>query len=117
MTDRLDPVRAWHMLHPKQQELLGAAAIALGVADNGIAWGLDTKAWDAASVEAAILIADIARAHVLHQDMLPDGLDLSPLGIQQCRACGCTENCACDGGCGWIEDDLCSACAPGSVAS
>lgn len=28
-----------------------------------------------------------------------------------CRACGCTEERACPGGCYWIEDDLCSACA------
>jgi hypothetical protein len=29
---------------------------------------------------------------------------------QYCRICGCTEDNACDGGCFWIEDDLCSAC-------
>lgn len=27
-----------------------------------------------------------------------------------CRICGCTENNACDGGCSWAEDNLCSAC-------
>jgi hypothetical protein len=27
-----------------------------------------------------------------------------------CRECGCTEDEACDGGCSWVEDDLCSAC-------
>jgi ParB family chromosome partitioning protein len=30
--------------------------------------------------------------------------------IAQCRVCGCTEYCACEGGCSWVEDDLCSAC-------
>lgn len=33
-----------------------------------------------------------------------------------CRVCGCTEHNACrmedDGPCWWVEDDLCSACAP-----
>jgi hypothetical protein len=27
-----------------------------------------------------------------------------------CRVCGCTENAACEGGCTWIEEDLCSSC-------
>lgn len=30
---------------------------------------------------------------------------------QICRVCGCTENNACEGGCSWVEPDLCSACA------
>lgn len=30
---------------------------------------------------------------------------------QVCRVCGCTEDNACPGGCCWVEDDLCSACA------
>lgn len=29
---------------------------------------------------------------------------------QFCRVCGCTEDAACDGGCSWVEPDLCSAC-------
>jgi hypothetical protein len=28
-----------------------------------------------------------------------------------CRVCGCTEWNACEGGCRWVEKDLCSACA------
>jgi hypothetical protein len=27
-----------------------------------------------------------------------------------CRRCGCTDNSACEGGCWWVEEDLCSAC-------
>ena len=27
-----------------------------------------------------------------------------------CRVCGCTEDNACEGGCTWVEEDLCSAC-------
>ncbi len=30
---------------------------------------------------------------------------------QKCRICGCTENDACEGGCYWVENDLCSKCA------
>ncbi|MEN6583031.1 MAG: hypothetical protein ABFD54_11325 [Armatimonadota bacterium] len=28
-----------------------------------------------------------------------------------CRECGCTDDHACDGGCSWVEPNLCSACA------
>lgn len=27
-----------------------------------------------------------------------------------CRECGCTEDTPCEGGCFWVEVDLCSAC-------
>ena len=37
--------------------------------------------------------------------------DLAPLG--RCAVCGCTDDDACPGGCRWVADDLCSACAPG----
>lgn len=30
---------------------------------------------------------------------------------QKCRVCGCTWDNACEGGCYWVEDDLCSKCA------
>lgn len=29
---------------------------------------------------------------------------------QRCRLCGCTEDHACEGGCSWVAEDLCSAC-------
>ncbi len=34
------------------------------------------------------------------------GVDLN----RRCRMCGCTELNACEGGCSWVEADLCSAC-------
>lgn len=30
--------------------------------------------------------------------------------IRKCRVCGCTDNNACEGGCHWVEQDLCSNC-------
>ncbi|HWN95036.1 MAG TPA: hypothetical protein VNT99_08385 [Methylomirabilota bacterium] len=30
----------------------------------------------------------------------------------RCRVCGCTNEMACPGGCHWVEENLCSACAP-----
>ena len=35
---------------------------------------------------------------------------------QKCRVCGCTWDNACEGGCYWVEPDLCSACADKSEA-
>lgn len=32
-----------------------------------------------------------------------------------CRSCGCTGQNACEGGCGWVEADLCSSCAPANA--
>lgn len=31
--------------------------------------------------------------------------------VRACRLCGCTEMQACPGGCWWVGEDLCSACA------
>jgi hypothetical protein len=35
--------------------------------------------------------------------------------LEVCRSCGCTNFSACDGGCWWVEDDLCSSCARLSI--
>ena len=33
-------------------------------------------------------------------------------GVRTCRVCGCTDARACDGGCRWVGDDICSTCDP-----
>jgi hypothetical protein len=38
--------------------------------------------------------------------------DILRAAARHCRGCGCTDDQACPGGCSWVEDDLCSACAP-----
>lgn len=35
------------------------------------------------------------------------------LGIAVCRECGCTDISACEDGCSWVAEDVCSACVPG----
>lgn len=32
-----------------------------------------------------------------------------------CRVCGCWDLHACDGGCAWAGDDICTACHPGGA--
>ena len=36
---------------------------------------------------------------------------LGTFEVRSCRVCGCTDEHACEGGCTWVEEDLCSACA------
>lgn len=40
------------------------------------------------------------------------GVDLHP---RRCRVCGCTDDNPCEGGCEWVEEDLCSSCADREV--
>jgi len=116
----LDPVVAWDAIPPAVQRLIGAASVAATVADLGVKIASDTgdgvasAPRYAAVIEALSLIADLVTIHVLDgEDMaLPPRPDLRPLGIRQCRACGCTDDFACDGGCSWAEPDLCTACVP-----
>ena len=34
---------------------------------------------------------------------------------RKCRKCGCTDDRACNGGCYWVEEDLCSSCLERSL--
>jgi hypothetical protein len=36
--------------------------------------------------------------------------------VRSCRVCGCTDDRACEGGCGWAEQDLCTACIDTTAA-
>jgi hypothetical protein len=48
---------------------------------------------------------------------LVEHLQLTPAGRleadkRDCHKCGCTDDCACRGGCWWIGPNLCSSCKP-----
>jgi hypothetical protein len=53
---------------------------------------------------ATAVTADAFALEVLRQEIY-DGQ------VRSCRVCGCTDDHACEGGCSWVEPDLCSACA------
>lgn len=36
---------------------------------------------------------------------------------RQCRVCGCTNDNSCDGGCFWVEEDLCHRCVKNDLIS
>lgn len=38
------------------------------------------------------------------------------VSLRKCRYCGCTDDRACEGGCWWIADDVCSSCGEAARA-
>jgi hypothetical protein len=59
---------------------------------------------------------NFARTHPSYR-LLLDDLETFTHGLEHylglgsvCRMCGCSEHNACEGGCSWVEHDLCSAC-------
>ena len=40
----------------------------------------------------------------------PGYFERVPTDDQKCRVCGCSHYNPCEGGCWWVEQDLCSAC-------
>lgn len=40
-----------------------------------------------------------------------------PRAEHQCRNCGCTWDHACEGGCYWVQEDLCSQCVGEPVSA
>ena len=122
LTARLDPVAVWRALAPRAQEEIGSAAVALAVGMIGsdvAEEGCDSDAsrpYDTVALESTMWLQAMVGVTVLRNDLdsLPPLPDLRVFGIQQCVGCGCTDNNGCDGGCRWVAEDLCSACAGGA---
>ena len=122
----LDLRVAWNSLSEDLRAELGMAAIAMGVArlvtmieehelpDWRIAaQASHTNYYDAADQEAASIMGVIVEANVFGGDirrLRPP--DLGTLNVRQCVGCGCTDRCACAGGCRWVGPRLCSSCGP-----
>lgn len=129
-----DPVGAWEELKPDQQAAIGIAGIVYAFGLQGIEAGPSTgqTMWDgSAAAEAAAMKGEDALVRAVANALAPrfavihghNGEEypfplsmpaLAPLGIRQCRQCGCIDEIACKGGCGWIDGEtppLCSACA------
>ena len=113
-----DAAALWAALHPNQRAAIGVAAIDyhLGrtLADNapdGRA-RLEADAVDLRTQEILVSVLDVVLdfGNRWMFDAIP--LPSCEADVRRCRICGCTDDLACDGGCGLIEPDLCSACAP-----
>jgi hypothetical protein len=76
-----------------------------------LAGGLETA--DAATLHRRLLASEGNDALAMVAEAWLMGVRFacnSIVGRRTCRICGCWEHAACEGGCGWVADDLCSAC-------
>lgn len=53
----------------------------------------------------SLALERVKQEHGIYQEM--EVVEFSPM----CRVCGCSQFEPCEGGCEWVEADLCSACA------
>jgi hypothetical protein len=112
-THLLDTAALWDGLSAEQQRNIGIAA----VVQTAAAMGMMQSDEPAVGWEAAFE-ASAERLETLLANELPDPLqrpDLADIGTRACHGCGCTERFACDDGCTWVAENLCSTCAGGRL--
>ena len=125
---RFDGLAAWPKLSPEEQAEIGALALELVVASRGmdVAYcsGLEETPVARPFLSAATFINDkledavgdaIVGAVPAFDDALSDAIASAALAHHDharriCRSCGCYHEDPCEGGCGWAEEDLCTAC-------
>lgn len=121
--ERFDGAEAWSKLPPDVQAEIGAIALEMAAANSlhdrccqDDLPEIYRRAGDAAIVE---LWRDL---QAVTSDALPEGVFEASDGRLPripallggvCRVCGCSQNDACDAGCGWAAEDLCTACVDG----
>ena len=121
---RFDGAAAWAGLTAEQQAEIGAIALEFIVNTNGedaYFTGLEAKPQARPFLAGQPLLMD--RLLTAVQDAIAEQVpsltdDALPVPIPSllgpvCRACGCSQEDACDEGCGWAEEDLCTACVSG----
>lgn len=123
--ERFDGAEAWAKLPPAAQAAIGAIALELTLAWHlqdaagpGPRGGLPPVLERVAAIADSELMAELEAAAL---DALPEGAFSATDGRPRipsrlggvCRRCGCTQNDACDEGCGWAAEDLCTACVAG----
>jgi len=124
LTDRFDSMAAWRYLTREQKEIVGLAALDLVVA-RGIAEhapdpasraGYEVERLALAALLEAVLDGGILADHhwveaAPHGSSFTEVYRLPEVIGQVCHACGCSQEDACDEGCGWASETLCTACA------
>ena len=124
--ERFDGAEAWAKLPADVQARIGAIALELVLAWHMLDLegarpesALPPVLARVASASDALLMGEFEAAVI---EALPDGaFTTARFGIPRipsllggvCRACGCSQNDACDEGCGWAAEDLCTACVSG----
>ncbi|ACA18425.1 hypothetical protein M446_4067 [Methylobacterium sp. 4-46] len=118
---RLDGVDIWTGLTREEQDEIGAIAVELVVS-----WRLQRRVYEDQLGDILARAAEAADQLLTREldlavgDVLPDGALEAEDGVTAripsllgdvSRDCGCTEEDACPGGCGWAGPDQCSTCA------
>jgi hypothetical protein len=116
-----DTAAAWDALSPAEQRAIGIAAIdhELMLAGSFLE---DQRA--AAEFEQHAADCEEALQFAVGRAVRLDAAESLPLPsvaaeYRRCRECGCTDALACDGGCSWVEEDLCGnpACVAAAAQS
>lgn len=113
MTAVFDPAQFYDALPEDVRRRIGIAAVVFTASSHC----LDITGFTTAAEEAVDVIDETFAASFIPA---ADGfarIDLSAIGVRQCRTCGCTDHHACAGGCSWAEANLCSVCAIASPRS
>lgn len=116
---RFDGAAAFEALTPTHQAEIGAIALEIAAAWEGIVGASPPPAVSRAAQEALHRLSD--RLYARARDMLTAGTftegdvpRVPSLIGPVCHACGCSEHDACwteAGPCAWAEPDLCTGCA------
>lgn len=108
------------VITPGLQSVDGRDVIVLSVQtdiDNrGALTGLLELLGEAVGSEGAITLFDGQTGIADTDDVLTTMLS-KHFATRRCRVCGCTDAAACEGGCSWVEADLCSACKGKAAAN
>lgn len=121
--ERFDGTAAWSQLAPEAQAAIGALTLELA-----LTWVIENRSYeddlpvlfDRAAMAARREIERALAGEI--GDALPeDAFVASDARMPRipsflggvCRVCGCSQNDACDAGCGWVAEDLCTACVEG----
>ncbi|HYP38247.1 MAG TPA: hypothetical protein VEQ62_18070 [Stellaceae bacterium] len=110
MKSKFDAGEVWEKLTPQQRNCVGVATVLLMasfVAEHfSPANDVAMQRW----LHARDTALHYLRGIPLDAHRLIAGPDLSLVNMRACRLCGCTDHSACEDGCYWVEEDLCSKC-------
>lgn len=124
--ERFDGAEAWAKLPPEVQAEIGAIALELTLVWHlldqeglGPDSGLSPLLTRVASAADNLLMGGLQQTVT---DALPEDAYTASDGTFRipsllggvCRSCGCSQNDPCDVGCGWADEDLCTACVAGA---
>lgn len=121
---RFDGAAAWAALNDAQRAEIGAQALEIvliwHLQDLEVAGPESTLPPVYARVASATDSILMPGLETLVRDCLPEDAFTAPDGTTPrvpslvggiCRVCGCTHFDPCPEGCGWADEDLCTACA------